>query len=167
MEESMESIALWDLLGEWQLWAVCAVSFALGALGGLLHLGAVKPPPEGDAPPPKPTPWWRHVLVGGAAAVAVLYVATPETGIALVGGSIVAGYAGEAILAGLEARARLALAQQEVVETRRDVHEAVDALEEVEAASVGTRSRAPDGPPPTPMPPKAALTLQRLKSKYG
>jgi hypothetical protein len=166
MEDAMESIALWDLLGEWQLWAVCAVSFALGALGGLLHLGAVKPAPEAETPPPKPTPWWRHVLVGGAAAVAVLYVATPETGIALVGGSIVAGYAGEAILAGLESRAKLALAQQEVVETKRDVHEAVEALEDVANASVGTRGGDSKAPPPTPMPPTAMATLERLRSKY-
>src|SRR5689334_17702621 len=105
----MDPSALSKLLGEWQLWVVCGVAFAFGAVGGVINLGSA---PE----------WWRRVVVGGIAAVAVLYITSPETGVALVGGSLAAGYAGQAVLNALQSKVELAL-------TKEDAREAVDALE--------------------------------------
>lgn len=94
-----------------QLWLLLLAAFALGAIGALAHRASQDPPTDGQ---PRGG-WSRDALVGGVAAVAILYVSSPPTGIALIGGSLVAGYAGKLILAGLEARVTATLAQREAV----------------------------------------------------
>lgn len=118
----------------WQLGVVCVLTFALGSLGGLLHgvgtsgTAAAAAPGPGPTTPPAPSAL-RRALVGGVAAVAVLYITDPHSGVALIGGSVVAGYAGHAILAGLEARAVAALAQADAAQKGQDLRDALAAHE--------------------------------------
>lgn len=129
----MDTPALWKLLGDGQLWIICGVGFALGALGGFIQAIGAEPPIE------LRKEWWKRVLIGAVAAVAVLYVNEPETAIELIGGSLVAGFAGQALLTALEARGRLATAEERIVETRRELHaradEIVDAKVEIKATT--------------------------------
>jgi hypothetical protein len=67
-----------------------------------------------DAPPPHGA--GRDALTGGIAAVAILYITNPVSGVALIGGSLVAGYAGKVVLAGLEARLTAAIALREAAD---------------------------------------------------
>lgn len=131
----MDPSELWESLS-WQLVAVCALSFVLGGIGGLMHLagtGETPPPPPATGAPAgtaaPPVRLWivgiRRFLVGGVAAVAILYITDPKTGIALIGGSIAAGYAGQAVLAGLEARVKAAVAVKDAAETRADLRQLV------------------------------------------
>lgn len=112
---------LWDLIDNWRLWAVCGIAFGLGAIGGVIRALTTEAPPD-------PTPLRaidaklavaRLFFVGGIAAVAVMYVTVPSSAMALIGGSLVAGYAGKAILDALESRAKLAVANARADENRR------------------------------------------------
>jgi len=145
----------------WQLVVVCLLAFALGAAGGLMHGGDRKPPdkrnrsggespqmPDGESPPApngesRPANWWRRALIGGVAAVAVLYLTNPTTGVALIGGSIAAGYAGQAVLAGLEARTIAALARQDAAKARSESANKGAALRELLAAHQTLTSAPP------------------------
>lgn len=101
------------LLKNPKLWLILLVAFALGALGALTHRVAQKSLP-GD-PPPKPSAWWADSLIGGMAAIAMVYVsnAALTTGMAFVVGSLIAGYAGKAVLDGLEAKTIATIAERD------------------------------------------------------
>jgi hypothetical protein len=105
----MDTDKLLSALINLQLWLLLLAAFVLGAIGALAHRASQDPPSEGQ---PR-SGWSRDALVGGVAAVAILYVSSPPTGIALIGGSLVAGYAGKLVLAGLEARVTATIAQRE------------------------------------------------------
>lgn len=125
----MDITKLWGLIDDWRLWAVCGIAFGLGALGGVIRALTAEPPP--DPPPPRRDPRWaaaRLFFVGGIAAVAVMYVTLPESAMALIGGSLVAGYAGKAILDALESRAKLAAATARADENRRLALRAFDTI---------------------------------------
>lgn len=110
----MDTDKLLEALVNLRLWLVVVAAGALGAIGALVHRVSQAPPSTLPATRPPRVPAWAYsALVGGVAAIAVLYVSNPTTGIALIGGSLVAGYAGNSILAGLEARTTAALAVRE------------------------------------------------------
>jgi hypothetical protein len=130
----------------WQLGVVCVLAFAFGAVGGLLHEG--KPASEA-------------AMSGVGAAAAVLYLTNPKTGVALIGGSVAAGYAGQAILAGLEARAVAMLAEADARAKGQDVREAL--------AAHDTLTSAPRGTPTPEDEARLALAqaaIDRLQTKY-
>ncbi|MBL8625008.1 MAG: hypothetical protein JNK64_27105 [Myxococcales bacterium] len=104
----MDVARLWkEIAHDSDLWALCGVAMALGIVGGIAQAFASA---DGGRP------GWRTLLqrglLGAVAAGAVLYFAKPDSGGALVSGSLVAGYAGQALLDALAARARLKVEQQ-------------------------------------------------------
>lgn len=101
------------LLMDGHLWLVVLASFGLGMTGALLN-SDVSYSPEVPSQPAQ-NGWSKilDLLAGGIAAVAVLYVSNPETGIALISGSLVGGYGGKAVLAALRARLVSAVARTE------------------------------------------------------
>jgi hypothetical protein len=142
------------ILMDGHLWLVLGMAFVCGAVGALIHRGAVVgapgapplDPPGGDGAEPRDnaTPARRpsrlnDALTGGIAAVAILYVTDPTTGIALVGGSLVAGYAAKTILDGLEARIVSSIAQRQAAESQHaasvSLREAVDSKRQAEVAT--------------------------------
>jgi hypothetical protein len=140
----MDASVMWKALGNGDVVLVALVAAGLGALGGLAHHLAT-PPPDGGAP--KPPAWWKEMIVGAVAAAAILFVAKPETPIALISGSLVAGYGGIAIMTALVARAEAMAARQRAREARADLRRALDTLE----------SADPEG---------AAATARELRAKY-
>lgn len=136
----MDTKALWGLVGARHVWIICGIGFGLGALGGLIQaLGAA---PAVDFR----KEGWKRVLIGAVAAVAVLYVSEPTTAFELIGGSLVAGFAGQALLGVLEARTLLVQAKQRVVETEakleRKNDEVVDTKKELHAKGEEARAAA-------------------------
>jgi hypothetical protein len=111
------------LLKDPMLWLILVFAFALGALGALTHRVAQKP--LTSDPPTKSNAWWADSLVGGVAAIAMVYVsnAALTTGIAFVVGSLIAGYAGRAVLDGLEAKTVASNAQRDASNAQRDASE--------------------------------------------
>ncbi|HUQ01653.1 MAG TPA: hypothetical protein VM261_04120 [Kofleriaceae bacterium] len=118
----MDTNKLFELIGDGRLWAVCGVAFALGAAGGFIQSLASAASKEELG-----REWWKRLLVGAIAAVAVMYVTAPSTAIELISGSIVAGYAGKALLDSLDARGRLAAAKDQIADTTRERDTAVTA----------------------------------------
>jgi hypothetical protein len=109
----MDPNKLWLDLADGHLWLILIGAAVFGALGSLL-----RPAPEpaaGTTPPSRP---WI-ALSGAAAAVALLYVTRPDSGAALIGGSIVAGFAANAVLAGLQARVLAATAEVKAAASQR------------------------------------------------
>ena len=143
-----------DDLGNWRVWVVLVLAIGFGSLGSLAYelvegrTSLPSPAPaEPSAPtvPPKPDGgFWPRVLLGGFAAVAVLYPLKPEELIGLIGLSLIAGSMGTALFKTLQERvkelaktARLAsaLAANELV--LRDIHR---------LAQEGTASAKASGP---------------------
>jgi hypothetical protein len=111
----------------WQFFATLGVALVVGALGGLVPGRA---PLKTDPPPPgggtRDLVWWQRTVVGAVAAAAILFVVDVSTPVQLVCGSLVAGYAGTAVLAGLEARLVAILAQRDNAAMRRQINELND-----------------------------------------
>jgi|JI9StandDraft_1071089.scaffolds.fasta_scaffold54522_2 hypothetical protein len=113
----MDVAKLWsEIAHDGHLWALCGVAMALGIVGGIAQAFASA---DGGRP------GWRTLLqrglLGAVAAGAVLYVATPASGVALVSGSLVAGYAGQALLDALAARAKLQVTKEEAAEAKQQL----------------------------------------------
>lgn len=105
---------IWLAIGDWRLWALCAVACSFGAAGGFLRAISRT---AADPSPPR----WAQVLIGALAAVAVLYVNEPDSALALIGGSLVAGYVGQAALDALEARFQLKQARDDADGARKEL----------------------------------------------
>lgn len=113
----MDVTTLWaDVVGDGHLWALLGVALGLGGLGGVAQAIASTT----DRAALKRT-WWQRAVLGAVAAVAVMYVTTPGSGVAFVSGSVVAGYAGQAILDALAARAKLQVTKEEVAEAKQQL----------------------------------------------
>lgn len=129
----MDTNKLWELIGDARLWGLCAVAFTLGGVGGFIQSVVSLPSAEDFK-----RDWWKRVLIGAIAAVAVIYITNPDDATEFIGGSLVAGYAGQAILGALETRAKLA-ATREVAATERKLavqsHEVEQVTRERDAAA--------------------------------
>jgi hypothetical protein len=112
----MDPDKLVGLLKDHDLWVVFGVAFAFGAIGALIHRWSVPPPSSSMSEPPV---LGADILTGAIAAVAILYVTKPETGVTLVCGALVAGYSAKTIMAGLEARAASVVAQRDASDSKR------------------------------------------------
>jgi hypothetical protein len=120
------------LLKDPMLWLILLLAFALGALGALTH--RVAQPPTAD-PSAKRSSWWADSLIGGIAAIAMVYVsnAALTTGMAFVVGSLIAGYAGKAVLDGLEAKTTATIAERDASEKTADLSKLVTTVEDMPA----------------------------------
>ncbi len=154
-------------------WIVCGISAGMGALGGVAH--ALVPDPA------KPS-WWRRVVLGAIAAVAILWVSRPDDAVALIASSLVAGYAGEAIMSALEAKSKLLAANAQIADEKQqkqqavaDVQRAITALETTTAPAPAAAQRrggqtfgedlapAPGAPAAES---RAAEVLRELRARY-
>jgi len=124
----MDPDKLFGLLENQHLWLVLGVAFVFGAIGALIHRSSAPPPGDPTSAARQPTVR-GDILTGGIAAMAILYVTDPPSGVALIGGSLVAGYAAKTVLAGLEARMTSVLAQRDASESRREADMTKRALE--------------------------------------
>lgn len=134
----MDPEKLSALLLDLHLWTVVLASFLLGMLGALLNAGE---PAEPTSQQRSAGSKFLDLLAGGVAAVAILYVTDPKTGVALIGGSLVAGYAGKAVLAALQARVLVAVAKKEA---QAATAAAIDAKRTAQAA-IAARDLAKQG----------------------
>lgn len=113
----MDVEGLWaEIAHDGHLWALCGIAMVLGIVGGVA---------QGFASAEDGRPSWRTLvqrgLLGAVAAGAVLYLAKPDSGIALVSGSLVAGYTGQALLDALAARAKLKVSEERVAVVTRQI----------------------------------------------
>lgn len=111
----MDPGTLWPALLDIHLWVIVVGVAALGALGA-----AIRPPEPGAVTEPR-RKW--DVLAGSVAAVAVLYATEPASASALIGGSLVAGFAASAVLGGLQAKLIAAVSTREAAEHSRIARE--------------------------------------------
>jgi len=123
----MDADKLVSSLSDLHLWTIITLGFVLGVIGAGVHVLATAEAGSSNESLDKAKSSLRAVLAGGIAAVAVLWVTNPTSGIAFVGGSLVAGYAGKAVLDGLAAKLTATVAQREAalqrefaVQARRD-----------------------------------------------
>lgn len=100
----------------WQLAATIAMALALGAIGGSIprRIGPSKQKDFDETVENTRAARVQRALVGAVAAAAVLFVTDIATPLQLICGSLVAGYAGNAVMESLEARLVAVLAEREV-----------------------------------------------------
>jgi hypothetical protein len=87
-------------------WSLLLIGGALGAAGAAIHFIT-----SGDARPTSAT-WWKSALVGAVAALGVLYAVDVSTAEKFVGLELLAGFFAQSLLASLESRLQLAVAQE-------------------------------------------------------
>ena len=149
-ETSMDSSSVFQSLAVLATWWVVLIAFGIGAFGGLAHyLGGTAP-----ATPAAKFTWLREMLVGGVAAVAILFVVHPATGVTLVSSSLIAGYAGRAIMSALEDKAKAVIAQQAAVDAvkrandaTQDIRTLIDASDKAAAIPGPTAEQRPAASP--------------------
>jgi hypothetical protein len=98
-------------------WGVVSVVAMFGAAGSLVHRATT---------PEEIEPWWKTALVGVVAAIGFAAFRSPDSGIELVGISVLAGFFARVALAALEARIKLELSRQQA---HRALSLASDAIE--------------------------------------
>ncbi len=109
--------SLAESFGRADTWTVLVVVLVFGALGGWAHrLGA----PKEDKTRPV-----AYVILGSVSALAALFAIVPTEPLKLVGLSVVAGYAGKAVLSALQARVEAAVAKAETVKARDTARKAI------------------------------------------
>jgi hypothetical protein len=136
----MDPDRLITFLANGHLWLVFGVAFAGGMLGAAIHRWSTADAAAATTPPTTPPTFGGDILSGGIAAAAMLYVTDPTTGAALIGGSLVAGFAAKTVMAGLEARITSALAHREAADNKREADVAKRHLENL----VGQVSSLPE-----------------------
>lgn len=97
-------------LKSFDTWIIILIAAGFGALGGYAH--------KLTSPPEDKTPWWKLLIVGAVASLAVLFIFTPEDAVRLIALSLAAGYGGKSVLDALEAKVKVALAQAETARVR-------------------------------------------------
>ncbi len=117
------NINIANLIGSikaWDTWVVILVIVIIvGMLGGLAHK-LTSPPTEQEKP------WWNYLVVGTGASIAVLFISVPTDILRLIAQSLVAGYAGKAILNAMEARVTIAVAKENTKRIKASLKKAVN-----------------------------------------
>jgi len=70
--------------------------------------------------------WLSSVVIGGAAAIAILFIFVPNDPIRLVSMCLIAGYGGKAILDSVQAKLNIAKLVEEKVQIEKSVSAAID-----------------------------------------
>jgi hypothetical protein len=147
-------------------WLTLLVALVFGGAGGVVYellilQGAIEwPHRTSDTELQEPLPYavagnlldlgvWARVIIGGLAAIAAVWILSPETALGLVAGAIVAGSAGTSVFRSLQDRLLATLAQKEAAEVRstsklqlQKVSEALQRLEAAQAAGAGGKTTA-------------------------
>ncbi|HVV81464.1 MAG TPA: hypothetical protein VHE35_00245 [Kofleriaceae bacterium] len=125
MLDPVQVPALVDTIWTADTWKVVGAAALFGAIGGFTQAitstdpAIVKVDAQGKTTRVTAEIVYR-ALVGMIAAVAILYIAKPGDGIALIASSVVAGYAGHALMDALAARAKLAVTQETLKDTKTE-----------------------------------------------
>jgi hypothetical protein len=133
----MDESKLWDEILNGQLWGLLGAAALLGAIGALLHPATTEASDEARVQTDAKH-GWRDVAAGAVAAIAIIYTANPTSATALVAGSLVAGYAANAVLAGFESRVRVAKMTERAASSDRV---AVEARQRADASAELARTR--------------------------
>lgn len=117
--------------------ALVLIALVLGFFGGLARV--VKQATE--ASPPKLSVWPAigGALVGAVAGVAAFYILTPTTSLRFISASLIAGYAGPALLDALEARFKLLSAE---ARANHAVDAGIRALDAADTTIAGSGGRS-------------------------
>jgi hypothetical protein len=160
-------LTLVDTIWVADTWLVVGAAAVFGLVGGLVQAFTSTEPTLKEA-----RAIVASAFLGAVAAVAILYIAKPADGVALIASSLVAGYAGRALMDALSARAKLAVSQQETAKAKQeattaktDVNTAIDALEK----ATGTTSHGTMGGSAADLAARQAAAtdaLVTLRAKY-
>jgi hypothetical protein len=121
----MEPIAISSVLDE--LFKLKTIEFLLvvvlfGMLGGLARKYA------SEQNSLEKSSWMSSLIVGGAAAIAILFILIPNDPIRLVSMCLIAGYGGKAILDSVQAKLSIAKLVEEKAQIEKTVAAAIDAF---------------------------------------
>jgi hypothetical protein len=135
----MEPISISTLLG--QLFKIETIEFLLivilfGMLGGLARKFASGQDGSGKSP------WMSSVVVGGAAAIAILFIFIPNDPIRLVSMCLIAGYGGKAILDSVQSKLDIAKLVEEKAQIEKSVSTAIDNFNDKILPTISNRSSA-------------------------
>jgi hypothetical protein len=172
----LDTAALADTMAQSDFRLVLALTLIFGGLGGLVYelmvlQGSVEQPhrvTEGG---------WVYdlgvigrMLMGALAAVAALYVISPEDAYKLVAVSVVAGASASAIFKSLQARVEAIVAQQAVVRAQETTTQIADKAEQMadalgitETGLNGARGVRGPGAPSTESERRATLLLSEIR----
>lgn len=161
----MSSATLWQLVSDTALWKTGAVAFALGMGGGLAH--ALVVPPSADAPVEsrrqRAARILTSMLVGGVAALASIFLLDHDDPFAFVSGALIAGFAGQTVLASLEARLMLSIARREQATLTRERDDAVAAADLVLGGPAPPAARVASVTPTADQVERARELLSRVR----
>jgi hypothetical protein len=115
---SLDAEKIPQAFGTGDTWAVIAIAFVAGMLGGLAHRLAAD---KNDK-----TPLLWYLVLGGASAVAALFVISRDDPYKFVGACVVAGFAGKAVLSALQARLEASIAKAEARKSRQGAKKAIN-----------------------------------------
>lgn len=96
-----------------QTWATLGAAVVFGIAGGLAHY-AVRDPGDPDTRP------LTAVIVGLVAALGALWIAPPDTALAMIGQPLLVGFFGRAVLTALQARVVTAVQKERALAVARD-----------------------------------------------
>lgn len=86
-----------------ETWGVIAATTVCGAVGSLVHRFAEDEPEQ---------VWWKVASIGIVAAIGLVSITPPSTGLQLIGLALLGGFFARTVLVALESRLALALARQ-------------------------------------------------------
>lgn len=121
-ESTIDIAQLMSSLNQWETWRIIIIVAVFGMLGGLSN--------KLSAPSKDQTHLLGYIIVGAVAALAVLFIHVPTSGVRLIALALAAGYGGRAILNAVQNRVRLTIAREEVAKAKRDGREAIQIGEE-------------------------------------
>jgi hypothetical protein len=121
-ESNIDIAQLISSLNQWETWRIVIIVAVFGMLGGLSN--------KLSATSKDQTHLLGYIIVGAVAALAVLFIHVPTSGVRLIALALAAGYGGRAILNAVQNRVRLTIAREEVARAKRDGREVIQVGEE-------------------------------------
>lgn len=125
-------MALLQELAVADTWGLVIAVGGCGAVGAVVHLISDEEPQQ---------PWWKVACIGALAAVGLVSVAPPTTGLELIGLSLLGGFFARTILVALESRLTLTLTRQRAERALALAGEAIELSRRKTVATDGDESR--------------------------
>jgi len=146
---NLDARRITDALGQPEFRMVLLLAIVFGGLGGLVYelvilQGSVENPHKVDGAFTYDLGVWGRILMGSLAAIATLYVFSPEDAYKLIAVSVAAGASGSAVFKSLQSRLEAVISQHSLNTTHELIAEMGDRA--AEATRALTRGgRAPSG----------------------
>jgi hypothetical protein len=129
-----------DSLFRSSTWVLLIITILCGALGGITHRVTE------NADSKTKMNYWKNILVGSVAALAVLYILTPPDAVKLIALSIVAGYAGKSLLDLLQSKLESAIKDSKINDFNRSIN---DLSNQISQINIRTKSSISQNVDPT------------------